>query len=975
MSKAKINEWCTTRRAHAMYNTFQLDNPTPLFICELVIQMSDRTVQSFRPPKGNTSKKKAENDAAELALQTLKEEIKNEYEDYAMILKSISDAIRKPTRGGNIAAVEFLIEAFELFDGWVPVTDFLIFQGVRSNVIRADALARKDNMKCLNQLNAACNAFVLNDPRINSETFDMNIVRSSIMIEKRNMQYFVRRINPVNDEEMEMLQTYIKFRLGGNNVDDYDYDDDANEDDKNEDNEMKSMGAVGTIKPESITAVILSADNSIQPREIKIPLSSKSGLLTILNGFTSHLQSLNVMSVPIFSNEFEQDTTQKLYFTTGVRIFTKVNAVGPINKIASWLAASNIIGDVLLSNVNLGILKDFTLSSLSTVISSSLPSGLWLGRNEYFSTLPTHYFHSMWPEQSRDSSSEQMKTSIASYLPYAVLQQILSRRLGSTSSAVIRKVTIQDAVKDGDKRAIAYIEKISKQEELIAVDILSRQDDEGEKLLPNPLWSKGIVHPKLTTSYNTEKVSKSIQAAITAANPVVCKIVLNFPIGSLIFGSTETITITMNVRLPNEPLSYEIALTPAEAIATCSLRALHLIQKYGENEIKGLETITPDIKLCPVIPSIKSATSVTFVMKVGEDSSTITSYSGVGMLLPNLEKILIEKTIDSTNTVTFDRDQFLPFLVPLHQSAEVTIISKNVVSCFVPASKADSFTNTRRFSPPLQEQRMHLVAAILRAVGAKSWVDLGCGSGSLILDTFNPKNKVTYVPNLKKVAAIDINPKRLHTFQSQFLQLQSEQKYASLEQIKVFEGSLCEPYSYDLLNKALDNDDETYDVISCIEVIEHLFSVEDATMVACMTLLRLRPKYAMFSTPNYEANPAIRLLPSKAIANEYMSENHNHNHEEMVNGKVPFREEDHKFEFTRAEFKEWVEMLLDLTEDSYRAEYTSIGNLLPGSDQFGGATQVVVFVRIDDNKSKPEPYLIDNDVEQNISKISWSWNP
>lgn len=116
-SKAKLNEWCLVRKARANYSVGQLPN-TQLFLCVLDVLTTDGNMHTFTPLKGNTKKKLAENDAAQLALDALLQ-TKNEKEEYAMILQAISDAIKNPCRNANTAVIELLLEAFELSDGWI----------------------------------------------------------------------------------------------------------------------------------------------------------------------------------------------------------------------------------------------------------------------------------------------------------------------------------------------------------------------------------------------------------------------------------------------------------------------------------------------------------------------------------------------------------------------------------------------------------------------------------------------------------------------------------------------------------------------------------------------------------------------------------------------------------------------------------------------------------------------------------------
>jgi len=170
-------------------------------------------------------------------------------------------------------------------------------------------------------------------------------------------------------------------------------------------------------------------------------------------------------------------------------------------------------------------------------------------------------------------------------------------------------------------------------------------------------------------------------------------------------------------------------------------------------------------------------------------------------------------SVGSTETITFTADQFPSDLLLVTEPVQFRLIDKNEVTYAPQPTKASiPLHNVKRFSPSLQEQRkryfLHyyyyhhnynhycrryhqhnrtyrhhhyyhyyhyifitsprFVSSFLRAVNASSLADLGCGDGSLVLDILNPLNKLAYVPNLKTISALDINPKRLVTFQKQF---------------------------------------------------------------------------------------------------------------------------------------------------------------------------------------------------------------
>lgn len=95
----------------------------------------------------------------------------------------------------------------------------------------------------------------------------------------------------------------------------------------------------------------------------------------------------------------------------------------------------------------------------------------------------------------------------------------------------------------------------------------------------------------------------------------------------------------------------------------------------------------------------------------------------------------------------------------------------------------------------------------------------------------------------------------------------------------------------------------------------------------------VQPKLAIFSTPNCEFNLMFDAL--------------------LENG---FRHHDHKFEWTRAEFKQWAN---DICEKypNYSVSFMGVGKPLPEKRKLGYSTQMAIFARND---------MIDRPLQQDI---------
>jgi hypothetical protein len=262
-------------------------------------------------------------------------------------------------------------------------------------------------------------------------------------------------------------------------------------------------------------------------------------------------------------------------------------------------------------------------------------------------------------------------------------------------------------------------------------------------------------------------------------------------------------------------------------------------------------------------------------------------------------------------------------------------------------SNVHSKSNIAIFNPPLSDQRRRSVAAFLRGVNATSWLDLGCGDFGLSSACIN-SSSVMYVPSLKILGGLDPNLNRLMKAGTGLLKKLSEDTDTNdcinpkklknddgnvsncnieLEYIGLYDGSMLKSLKNLSLGCDRNLNKKYWDVITCIEVIEHLPSKDDADLAIINVLNNLQPKYAIFSTPNHETNLYITAMK-----------------EELLTGKInevglgirnaPFREEDHKFEFSRIEFEDYVNKALNKSGDMYTAEYFEIGdcNLLPISN-------------------------------------------
>ncbi|XP_065664319.1 small RNA 2'-O-methyltransferase [Hydra vulgaris] len=223
------------------------------------------------------------------------------------------------------------------------------------------------------------------------------------------------------------------------------------------------------------------------------------------------------------------------------------------------------------------------------------------------------------------------------------------------------------------------------------------------------------------------------------------------------------------------------------------------------------------------------------------------------------------------------------------------------------------------FNPPLFKQRYEAVAQIINKMQAKSVLDIGCSDGKFL--TYM-KEKCTSV---EKIIGVDIDRSLLES-NTYFLQPKPFEyivKRAVPLNISLFCGSITQS----------DVRFHHVDLISCIEVIEHLYD-DVLSMVPYNIFGILKPKAVVMTTPNAEYN-------------------------QLFKGFSGLRHNDHKFEWTRNQFQQWC-MRIERTY-GYVVEFDGVG-APPADSKVGYCSQIAVF-RQTDNKIAIEhndlEYLMD----------------
>jgi 3' terminal RNA ribose 2'-O-methyltransferase Hen1 len=203
----------------------------------------------------------------------------------------------------------------------------------------------------------------------------------------------------------------------------------------------------------------------------------------------------------------------------------------------------------------------------------------------------------------------------------------------------------------------------------------------------------------------------------------------------------------------------------------------------------------------------------------------------------------------------------------------------------------------------LNQVRHETVVATLKKYQAKRSIDLGCGEGKLI--SLLAKDRF-----FEQIGGMDVSYRSLERAQQKLDRLFLSA--AQLEKVDLFQGSLT------YRDRRLEN----YDAATLIEVIEHL----DESRLAALERVVFEfahPNLVLITTPNSEYNIKF---------------------ENLASGK--FRHHDHRFEWTRGEFKTWATRIGE--RFNYMVSFEDIGSSLQrrgyANDlDVGAPTQMAIF--------------------------------
>ncbi|MDX3518522.1 3' terminal RNA ribose 2'-O-methyltransferase Hen1 [Streptomyces scabiei] len=200
---------------------------------------------------------------------------------------------------------------------------------------------------------------------------------------------------------------------------------------------------------------------------------------------------------------------------------------------------------------------------------------------------------------------------------------------------------------------------------------------------------------------------------------------------------------------------------------------------------------------------------------------------------------------------------------------------------------------------PLAVQRRDAILAALHESGAARVLDLGCGQGQLVQALLKDVRYTEIVGTDVSMRALTIASRRLK------LDRMGERQAA---RVQLFQSSLA------YTDKRL----KGYDAAVLSEVVEHL-DLPRLPALEYSVFGSARPRTVLVTTPNVEYNVRWESLPAGHV-----------------------RHGDHRFEWTRQEFRTWAAAVAE--RYGYETAFVPVG---PDDPEVGPPTQMAVFTRRD----------------------------
>jgi len=194
----------------------------------------------------------------------------------------------------------------------------------------------------------------------------------------------------------------------------------------------------------------------------------------------------------------------------------------------------------------------------------------------------------------------------------------------------------------------------------------------------------------------------------------------------------------------------------------------------------------------------------------------------------------------------------------------------------------------------LHEDRLNAVIRAINETGARTILDLGCGSGDLIL-------RLAMLPGITRITGIDTDLDALRRLQARLSELPKDPR----ARVQIAQASMTRGH----------RNLRGHDCACLVETIEHL-PPGDLNRLEHALFADMRPRHIIVTTPNADYNPVLGVPAHR------------------------FRHPDHHFEWSRDRFGQWAGGV------AARGGYTVTRRDVAGAHPvLGGASQMALFTR------------------------------
>ncbi|XP_061341209.1 small RNA 2'-O-methyltransferase isoform X2 [Gastrolobium bilobum] len=743
--------------------------------------------------------------------------------------------------------------------------------------------------------------------------------------------------------------------------------------------------------PQDIMESIIREDGSqecIRFSAIRIPSSVEKPIESVMLCISSKEYYLDIIAnelgfedaanVLISRNLGKASSETRLFFTAPKSYLLDPSSKLPngkatlhfqesVNVRASYLSGQNIIGNAILASIAYTwksrdlFYEDVTVRSYYRMLIGKTPGGIYKSSREAIlaAELPSRFntranWRGALPRDILCMFCRQHRLSEPLFSPFEVLSESSGSCLKVANSGI-------DVIECVDGASVTASPKQSDSEGFkCEIKLLSRCEDLILLCSPTDYFKK-----------QNDAIHNASLKLLSWLNQSLKNIIV--PLEKL-YETAEN----FNIQICSKILFREILA--GQSIHNCQLNVIEcnrLLESncmnssydMSGNGVCSLKIEGPDSGVCPCngsLPCIRY--SVSLVVE-GENMKEFIEVCnefefevGVGAVIPYVEEVVMQMSVGQY--AYFTTNLLTPELIFASAGDSVKMLSLlssvALYSCFSEAccmeyeihltkvaAPLEERMEQALFSPPLSKQRVEFAVRHIVESHATTLLDFGCGSGSLLEALLN------YPISLEKIAGVDISQKGL-TRAAKLLnsKLGSNSDAGvgstSIKSVILYEGSITN------FGSGLHG----FDIGTCLEVIEHM-DEDQACLFGDVALGLFCPRILIVSTPNFEYNIVLQRSNPPTQGQEESDE-------KTLLQSCKFRNHDHKFEWTREQFRQWASDLA--TRHNYNVEFSGVGG--SADVEPGFASQIAVFKR----EWRLEDDLLKRADTEHQYNVIWEWN-